>query len=547
MYYNVKCAYMLYVTENTYTKYKEKTPENEYKRIAEASIYYGGSMYGGISMRKRMLRIGAFLAALVILATGSIALAGSDSQSKASETFVIKNKVLVSCKKDAEKLTIPDGVKEIGEKAFYGLKKLKTVTLPDSVQKIGKKAFAECTKLEKVKISKNSKLKEIGKQAFLNCKKLNISFVPDGVKVANNAFEGAGTKKTETDKPKVTSEPTPKPTPKTTPNPDVWVIEKKVLVECKSDASKLTVPDGVKEIGTKAFYGHKNLKTIILPNSVQKIGNAAFAECESLEKVKITKNSKLNEIGKHAFMNCPNLNIWFVPDGVKVAGNAFEGAGINVPTPTPEPVVPHFGGGGGSSGPKIPHSPGTATQGPDYDLLEVQELTEQTEAMNQLTLGGELLALVLNGNEDGEGGSSFTVSGKSWEEGQELTDTLILTAENGEEQNTWSMNGEVLRRMNKSGIRYLVFRSGDQIAVLETEGILAGWKYDGIKSRGTANRRFTYEVTMNGSLPAQWQVSIEGETYELSTDEHAGIYMTGVYSGSADVLDEPCDKLFVKD
>ena len=105
----------------------------------------------------------------------------------------------------------------------------------------------------------------------------------------------------------------------------------------------------------------------------------------------------------------------------------------------------------------------------------------------------------------------------------------------------------MLRRMNKSGIRYLVFRSGDQIAVLETEGILAGWKYDGIKSRGTANRRFTYEITMNGSVPAQWQVSIEGETYELSTDEHTGIYMTGVYSGSADVLDEPCDKLFVKD
>ena len=499
-------------------------------------------MYGGKSMRKLLLRIGALLIAITILATGSIALAaGSGSKSD----FVIKNKVLVSCSnKNAEKLTVPDGVKEIGEKAFYGFKKLKTVTLPDSVQKIGKKAFAECTKLEKVKLSKNSKLKEIGKQAFLNCKKLNTGFVPKNVKVAKDAFEGAGTKKTT---PKPTAKPTPTPTPKPTVNPDDWVIKDKVLVECKSNARSLTVPDGVREIGEKAFYGKKNLKTVYLPDSVRKIGKRAFAECEILSRVKLGKKSKLEEIGKLAFLNCPNLHTNFVPDGVNVAKDAFEGAGTNVPTPTPKPITPHFGGGGGGGGPTIPHSRGTATQGPDYDLLEVKELTEQTEAMNQLTLGGEILALVLNGNEEWEGGSSFTASGKNWEEGQELTDTLILTAEDGEEENVWNLNGEVLRRLNKSGIRYLVFRSGDQIAALETEGFLAGWKYDGIKSRGTANRRFIYEVTMDGDLPAEWRVSIEGETFELSTDEHAGIYMTGVYSGSAAALDEPCDTLFVKD
>ena len=56
-----------------------------------------------------------------------------------------------------------------------------------------------------------------------------------------------------------------------------------------------------------------------------------------------------------------------------------------------------------------------------------------------------------------------------------------------------------------------------------------------------------YEVTMDDGLPTEWRVSIEGETFELSTDEHAGIYMTGVYSGSAEALDAPCDTLFVKD
>ena len=561
--------YMLAGSGGKYTKNKENTPAIELKPVTEASIYYGGIMYGGKGMRKFLLRIGALLAAAAVLATGSIALAGgSGSKSKDSDTFVIKNKVLVSCNdKNAEKLTVPDGVKEIGDKAFSGFKKLKTVTLPDSVQKIGKKAFAECKKLEKVRISKTSKLKEIGKQAFLNCKKLNTGFVPKNAKVAKDAFEGAGTNKTT---PKPSSKPTPTPTPKPTVNPDDWVIKGKVLVECKSNARSLTVPDGVREIGEKAFYGKKNLKTVTLPDSVRKIGKRAFAECEILSRVKLGKKSKLEEIGKLAFLNCPNLHTNFVPDGVKVAKDAFEGAGTNVPTPTPKPVTPHYGGGGGGSGSHIPHSKGTGEAGPDYDLLEINELALSTEAMNQLTLGGEILALTLNGTETGEAGDSFTVSGKTWdreepeedpeeeteeeqeaapEEGQEEgpTDTLVLTAEDGEKQNVWNLNGEVLRRMNKSGIRYLVFRSGDQIAALETEGFLAGWKYDEIKGRGVANRRFEYTVTMDGSLPAQWRVSVEGETYELSTDEHAGIYMTGVYSGSAEALDEPCGNLFTKD
>lgn len=356
------------------------------------------------------------------------------------------------------------------------------------------------------------------------------------------------------------------PSGQTDPPAQDWVIQGGVLVACNlKNAEKLTIPDGVKEIGPKVFKGFKKLKTVILPDSVEKIGKGSFADCPKLEKVKLTKKSKLKEIEKKAFRNCKKLDITFVPKGVKVAEDAFQGAGkanktpkptkkqdhTPPPTSTPTPVQPkpRPGGGGGSSGPKIPHSKNNATVGPDYDLLDMNGLTGETEeAMTQLELGGEILALGLN-SQNGAAGDSFTASGKSWEKEKEKeqADTLILTAADGEGQNVWSVNGEVLRRLYKSGIRHLVFRSGDQIAVLETEGFLAGWNYDGIKSRGTANRRFEYEVKMTSGSPAQWQVSIEGETYELTGDEHAGIYMKGVYSGSAEVLDQPYDKLFAKE
>ena len=376
-------------------------------------------------------------------------------------------------------------------------------------------------------------------------------------------------------------------------DPEDFVIEGDMLVQCNSDAFSVKVPDGVRVIGPNAFREKEKLQSVVLPNSVEIISEGAFAECKKLKLVILNEETKLKEIGSKAFLNCTKLYLDFVPEGCTVAEDAFEGAGPEpspvpetpapepespTPTPAPEPETPEpevipdheppesetpspeepeepeggggfHGGGGGSGRPRIPHSRNREPVGPDYDLLDLKELAKkQDEVMNRLTLGQETLALALNREENSETGDSFTVSGMDWrkEEGTEQIDTLILTAANPEErkENVWSMNGEVLRKMYKSGIDHLVLRSGDQIAVMETEGFLAGWSYDEMRSRGTANRRFEYEIGMDGESPVAWQVQVEGEIYELTTDEHAGIFMTGVYSGPAGALDEPYDQLF---
>jgi len=379
-------------------------------------------------------------------------------------------------------------------------------------------------------------------------------------------------------------------------------VEGDVLIKCNSEAFSVKVPEGVRVIGPNAFRGKEKLQSVVLPNSVEVISAGAFADCKKLKLVVLNDETKLKEIGSKAFQNCSKLNLNFVPEGCSVAEDAFEGAGpAPTPTPTPVPetetpgpggetppptptptpapetqapeVTPDHeppeaetpppeepeepgggggypgGGGGGSSKPRIPHSRNREPIGPDYDLLDLKELgKKQDDVMNQLTLGRETLALALNRQADSETGDGFTVTGMDWrkEEETEQIDTLILTAADPEDgkQNVWSINGEVLRKMNKSGIDHLVLRSGDQIAVMETEGFLAGWSYDEMRSRGTANRRFEYEIGIGGDSPVVWQVQVEGKTYELTTDEHAGIFMTGVYSGPAGALDEPYDQLF---
>ena len=49
-------------------------------------------------------------------------------------------------------MTIPGSVRSIGESAFEGLKKLKSVEIGDGVVSIGRNAFADCPNLKKITI-----------------------------------------------------------------------------------------------------------------------------------------------------------------------------------------------------------------------------------------------------------------------------------------------------------------------------------------------------------------------------------------------------------
>ena len=164
----------------------------------------------------------------------------------------------------------------------------------------------------------------------------------------------------------------------------------------------------------------------------------------------------------------------------------------------------------------------------DYDQVQLVGATEET--MNTLTLGGEELELSLEGG-------VFTLAlydpehpEASREEHEAMGDTLILTAEG---IGSWKINGAVLRKLNKSGVDTLVLQNGKQSVSVPTDGFLAGWVYDELKSRGTAGRRFEYEMRVdeNGT---HWQVTVEGKTYELGEDPLAPMYLTGVIIGKGE-------------
>ena len=107
----------------------------------------------------------------------------------------------------------------------------------------------------------------------------------------------------------------------------IFEIEDDVLKKYNGEEEEVTVPDGVKEIGKKAFEGNKSIKKIILPDSVETISSCAFADCSNLEKVIITDQSRLETIGWASFKNCKKIDISFAKGVKTVVGNAFEGVG----------------------------------------------------------------------------------------------------------------------------------------------------------------------------------------------------------------------------
>lgn len=79
----------------------------------------------------------------------------------------------------------------------------------------------------------------------------------------------------------------------------------------------------VVEIADKAFYESK-ITSVIIPESVTRIGNGAFRYCTDLESVKLY--DRVSDIGTYAFSNCLNLTYFEMPGALtKISTGMFMG------------------------------------------------------------------------------------------------------------------------------------------------------------------------------------------------------------------------------
>lgn len=82
---------------------------------------------------------------------------------------------------------------------------------------------------------------------------------------------------------------------------------------------KVYLPDGLSEIGDRAFYNCSGLSDVFLPRSVKTIGVSAFENCSGLKSIHTSDN--LLTIKDRAFAGCTSLESFFIPDGIKEIGD----------------------------------------------------------------------------------------------------------------------------------------------------------------------------------------------------------------------------------
>ena len=241
---------------------------NSVKEIGKNAFYNCTGFNGTLMLSNKLETIGdgAFLNCSGF--TGSLILPNSLTTIGISAFFGCKG---------FKNLTLSDALSVIPNNAFQGCTSLSgNLVIPNSVKEIGKSAFGRCSGFNGTLMLSN-KLETIGNEAFIYCSGFTGSLIlPNSLTtIGKNAFQGCGG---FTD---------------LTLSNALSVIPELVFYGCKSLSGNLVIPASVKEIGGSAFNSctalngdSENPSQITLPESLEKINERVFHNCNNIKTIK---------------------------------------------------------------------------------------------------------------------------------------------------------------------------------------------------------------------------------------------------------------------
>lgn len=174
----------------------------------------------------------------------------------------------------------------------------------------------------------------------------------------------------------------------------------------------------------------------------------------------------------------------------------------------------------------------------NYNALE---LSVSDAPQTELSIGGTAINLSLRSEGQTE---AFTAELTTWQttaaETQTAPNALVLTAASEAQTNVWHFGGEAYKLLYNSGVEYLVFASGDYIAVIPTAGFTGGTQYGKLKAGGVSTRKFEYTLIQDEALrETTLSVQVEGETYLLEENMESPMYRYDVLVGTKDMMQNP--------
>ena len=237
----------------------------------------------------------------------------------------------------------------IAENAFKGFANIKHVTFEEGcrIEYIGTRAFDGCTSLESFVIPDT--VETLGSYTFASCTKLEYLFIPISVETMGEyTVRGCDTAKLD-----VICAAGSKPSGwdshyASNKNYDTgkhfeywWGIERMEMsnpdLECCVDLDgelvmtdyygkdiNIVIPDTVSDLPLKhiydgAFAGNPNVRSIVLPETLETLGASVFMDCTALRHVDLPRG--LKSIGKRLFQGCSALDYVTIPNTVDNVGD----------------------------------------------------------------------------------------------------------------------------------------------------------------------------------------------------------------------------------
>jgi len=197
--------------------------------------------------------------------------------------------------RDGNSYEVPNTVKTIDANAFISCKNLQTIVIADSVEKIGDSAF-DGSKLKTINLGGG--ITNISNKPFYGAWNLtNINVITE-----NDKYESE--------------------------NGILFNKGKTILIKYPPaiiNGEVYEIPNTVVEIGPQSFY-RSQIKNVIIPSSVKKIGSESFFACYNLEEVNLPEG--LERIEWRALYGCHKIKTIVVPSSVTfIDGGAFNNMG----------------------------------------------------------------------------------------------------------------------------------------------------------------------------------------------------------------------------